>query len=256
MKSLRIIDTHSHLCDESFGKDLAQVLARAKKAGVERIISVSETLKDAQKTIHLSGRFPQVLPAIGLYPTVLDMEIAERMLELIRGNCKKIVGIGEVGLDYWKVKDERMREVQREIFLRFIELSRELDLPLNVHSRSAGRHAIAMLLEAGAGRVQMHAFDGKAQTAMEGVEAGYCFSIPPSVIRSRQKQKLVKRLPLAHLLLETDSPVLGPDPEQRNEPANAQVVVRAIAEIKGISEEEVAEVTYANTVSLYGLGNP
>jgi TatD DNase family protein len=117
------------------------------------------------------------------------------------------VAIGEVGLDYWVIKNESKKQLQRDIFSSFIDLSREVDLPLNVHSRSAGRHAIALLRERGASRVQLHAFDGKAASALPAVEAGYFFSIPPSVVRSPQKQKLVKRLPLSCLIVETDSPV-------------------------------------------------
>ncbi len=105
----------------------------------------------------------------------------------------------------------------------------ELDLPLNVHSRATGRRTIELLLGRGARRVQLHAFDGRAATAEPAVEAGYFFSVPPSIARSRQKQKLVRRLPLDRLLVETDSPVLGPEPEERNEPLNATVSVREIA---------------------------
>ena len=98
----------------------------------------------------------------------------------------------------------------RGIFSGFIDLALELDLPLNVHSRSAGRHTVRLLLERGARKVLLHAFDGKASSALAAVEAGYFFSIPPSVVRSRQKQKLLKQLPVSCLLVETDSPVLGP----------------------------------------------
>jgi TatD DNase family protein len=157
-----------------------------------------------------------------------------------------------VGLDYWVVKEESQREVQREIFKRFIDLSAEVDLPLNVHSRSAGRYVVSMLLEHGAGKVQLHAFDGKAALALQAAEAGFLFSIPPSLIRSRQKQKLVKRLPLSSLLIETDSPVLGPSPAERNEPANAVIVVDAIAGLKGIDRNEVIQTVYQNTLGLYG----
>ena len=132
-----------------------------------------------------------------------------------------------------------------------MKLSKELDLPLNVHSRSAGRHAIALLLENNATRVQMHAFDGKAAAALPAVEAGYFFSIPPSVIRSRQKQKLVRQLPLDCLLVETDSPVLGPAPRTRNEPANLPVSIQAIAQIKAIPEQAVMEAVAENTRRLY-----
>jgi len=162
------------------------------------------------------------------------------------------VAIGEVGLDYWIIKEEGDREVQRVVFNGFIQLGKELDLPLNVHSRSAGRHAIAMLLETGATRIQMHAYDGKYSTALPAVEAGFFFSIPPSVVRSEQKQKLVRKLPLSCLLIETDSPVLGAIPHERNEPANALVAVKAIAELKGIKEAAVMEAVTENTRRLYG----
>jgi TatD DNase family protein len=110
------------------------------------------------------------------------------------------------------------------------------------------------LLELAASRVQLHAFDGKASTALPAVEAGFFFSIPPSVARSEQKQKLVKMLPLSCLLVETDSPVLGPNPQERNEPANALIAVKAIAELKGKNETEVLEAIAENTRRLYGDG--
>jgi TatD DNase family protein len=161
--------------------------------------------------------------------------------------------VGEVGLDGWVVRDETGRELQRAIFAGFIRLAIELDLPLNVHSRSAGREAVAMLLAAGARRVQLHAFDGRAATALPGAEAGYFFSVPPSVVRSPQKQKLVRRLPLDCLLVETDSPVLGPEPGRRNEPANLPLALAAVAQIKGIPLEQAAEAVTANTKRLYGF---
>ena len=151
--------------------------------------------------------------------------------------------------------EEDEKELQREIFGQFIELSLELDLPLNVHSRSAGRHAVSMLLERGAKKVHLHAFDGKASAALPAVEAGYFFSIPPSTVRSRQKQKLVSHLPLSCLLVETDSPVLGPEADERNEPANAIIAVNAIAQIKDISREAVIEAAFENTCRLYGRLN-
>ena len=98
----------------------------------------------------------------------------------------------------------------------------------------------------------MHAFDGKASSALPALEAGYFFSIPPSVVRSRQKQKLVKKIPLSQLLVETDSPVLGPHRNRRNEPINISISIRAIAELKNISEQEVIETVSENTQKLYG----
>ncbi len=229
-----LVDVHAHMCDPGFDDDRDAVLARARKAGVTAIVAVGETLGDARKNLALAREYPMLKPAAGLYPTHLDVNQADEMVDFIRRERARLVAIGEVGLDYWAVKEDAQKELQREILQIFIGLSKALNLPLNVHSRSAGRHAIALLLENNAVRVQMHAFDGKAGAALPAVEAGYFFSIPPSVVRSRQKQKLVKQLPLSCLLVETDSPVLGPSPDQRNEPANIWHSVKAIAALKDI----------------------
>ena len=252
MPDHQLVDVHAHICDPDFDEDRTDVLTRAREAGVEAIVAVGENLGDARKNVELAKAYPMLKAAAGLYPTVLDLDQADEMVAFIRLNRSHLVAIGEVGLDYWVVKEKSQKEVQREIFKRFIELSKALDLPLNIHSRSAGRHAIALLLENSATRVQMHAFDGKAGAALPAVEAGYFFSIPPSVIRSRQKQKLVKRLPLACLLVETDSPVLGPIPAMRNEPANLSISIQTIAQIKNVPEEAVMEAVSENTRRLYG----
>ncbi|RLA93843.1 MAG: hypothetical protein DRG83_20440, partial [Deltaproteobacteria bacterium] len=191
---MKIIDTHAHLCDRSFDTDLLEVLSRAERAGIRAIVSVSEDIEDARKNMQIANLSSMICPAAGLYPSCLDLDEAEEMVEFIRDERDRLVAIGEVGLDFWIVKEESGKEIQKEIFKKFIKLSEELDLPLNVHSRSAGRYAISMLIELGARKVQMHAFDGKVSAALPGVEAGFFFSIPPSVVRSRQKQKLVKQL--------------------------------------------------------------
>jgi TatD DNase family protein len=248
----KLVDTHTHICDSSFDADRGEVLHNAAAAGVGAIIAVGEDMADARRNIELADEHPMICPAAGLYPTILDLDQARQMHAFIRSRRSKLVAIGEVGLDFWVIKEEPQKELQKEILKGFIDLSKELDLPLNIHSRSAGRHAVALLLEAGATRVQMHAFDGRASAALPAVEAGFFFSIPPSLVRSRQKQKLVKHLPLSCLLVETDSPVLGPDPKQRNEPANITIAIKAIAELKGINEEKVIEAVSENTTRLYG----
>jgi TatD DNase family protein len=248
-----LVDCHAHLGDPVFDHDRQAVLVRARDAGVRAVVSVGETLDDARKNLALAREHPEILPAAGLYPTNLDLDQAQALETWIRDHRDRLVAIGEVGLDHWKVQDERERETQGQIFRRFVRLALELDLPLNVHSRSAAREAIALLLDEGARRVQLHAFDGRAATALPAVEAGWFFSIPPSIVRSRQKQKLVARLPLSCLLLETDSPVLGAEPGERNEPASLVVARDAIAEIKALSRDEVTAAVAANTERLYRL---
>ena len=251
-----VVDTHTHLCDPLFDKDREEVIKRARVVGVSAIVVVSETLSDVHRNLELAANYPLLWPAGGLYPTHLDLSEAKKISALMRKERHKFFAIGEVGLDYWIVKQESEREVQHEIFKEFIDLSVELDLPLNIHSRSAGRQAIEILLEHRARKVQLHAFDGKAASALPAVEEGFFFSIPPSVIRSPQKQKLVRRLPLSNLLVETDSPVLGPSNKERNEPSNVMISVNAISELKNISKEEVLETVFENTYRLYGDLNP
>ncbi len=247
-----MIDTHAHLCDAAFADDLAAVLGRAREAGVHRVIAVGESLQDARLNVELAAAYPDlVAPAAGLFPTRLDMDEADELCAWMRRRRESLAAVGEVGLDHWKVKEDGERELQRELFSRFIALATELDLPLNVHSRSAGRATIELLLERGARRVQMHAFDGRAASALPGVEAGFYFSVPPSVVRSAQKQKLVRRLPLSCLLLETDSPVLGVEPGRRNEPAEVARSLAAIAELKQLDLREVEEAIAINERRLY-----
>ena len=246
-----MIDVHTHMSSHDFDDDRPQVLQRAREQGVDLVFSAGEDYEDNLKVLDLARKYGSIRPCLGHFPSNLDMEMAEKTARLIRENLDTLVAIGEVGLDYWKVQDERERKTMEEIFSLFIDLSAECSLPLVVHSRSSGKYAIEMLSSQKAGPVCLHAFDGKAGAAVKGVEGGYYFSIPPSILRSAQKQKLVASLPLSHLLLETDSPVLGPDAEQRNEPVNLILAAEKIAEIKRVSLQEVMAVTGENTRRLF-----
>uniref|UniRef100_A0A8C3R4L4 TatD DNase domain containing 3 n=1 Tax=Cyanoderma ruficeps TaxID=181631 RepID=A0A8C3R4L4_9PASS len=188
------------------------------------------------------SRFPGfVLPCLGVHPVQEVSPEEQRSVTL------------KVGLDFTPrfASTDEQKEGQRQVLIKQIELARRLDLPLNVHSRSAGRPTINLLKEHGAARVLLHAFDGKPSVAMEGVKAGYYFSIPPSIIRSEQKQKLVKQLPLENMCLETDSPALGPEKQVRNEPKNIYIAAEYIAKIKGIPTGEVIEVTTQNALKVF-----
>jgi TatD DNase family protein len=249
--ALELFDAHAHLAAADFAGDLAAVLARAQGVGVRGIVVVGETLEEAGQILALAGRHSLVKPAAGLYPSILDLRAADAVVDFIRRHAAHLVALGEVGLDHWVVKEEVQWKIQEEILAKFVTLSNDLQLPLNVHSRSAGRRCITFLREQGARHVLLHAFDGKARVAADGVEAGFFFSIPPSVIRSGQKQKLVRSLPLECLLLETDSPVLGPDPGVRNEPMNVRIACQAVADLKGVLPEDIARITTENARRLF-----
>ncbi len=246
----KIIDCHCHLEDDEFSKDLNQVIMRAREYSIIMVTS-GLGLAGATKAVEISKEYRDVLCTVGFEPC--SGEEPGIVIEFIRDNLKNIVGIGEVGLDFYWGKTENERKKQVENFVKFIKLAKELDLPLVVHSRSAGEKAIEILVKEKAKKVLMHAFDGRASAALQGVESGFFFSIPPSVVRSAQKQKLVKQLPLENLCLESDAPVLGSDPKKRNEPAFIIESAKKIAEIKKLKLEEVLEATTKNAKKLYGV---
>lgn len=252
---MNLYDCHCHLHDAAFDDDRAEVIERAREAGVVRVLAVAEDLADAHRLLEIAelhGGF--IVPALGVHPdraaAVSDAEVAD-VLDLARSRARGLGAIGEVGLDYRPCWDDRARERQRDVLRAMVLLARELSLPLSVHSRSAGRHAIDLLLEEGAPAACLHAFDGRAVHGERGAAAGFCFSLPPSIVRSVVKQRLAPRLPPEALLLESDSPVLGPEADVRNEPANVAIALREVARLRGASPEAIAALVEANVARFF-----
>ncbi|XP_069464639.1 putative deoxyribonuclease TATDN3 isoform X2 [Ambystoma mexicanum] len=256
-----LVDCHCHLSSAMFEQDTEAVLEEAKKANVWSILAVAEHSGEFERIIELSQRYlGYVFPCLGVHPVQNDplqcersvtMRDLEAALPLIKKYKDQLFAIGEVGLDFTPriAPTNVQKETQRQVLIEQIELAKSLDLPLNVHSRSAGRPTINLLKDYGAQKVLLHAFDGKPSVAMEGFKAGYLFSIPPSVIRS--EQKLVKQLPLKSLCLETDSPALGPVKQVRNEPKNVYIAAECIAKIKEMPVEKIIEMTTRNAMRLF-----
>ncbi|XP_071380625.1 putative deoxyribonuclease TATDN3 isoform X1 [Centroberyx affinis] len=265
------VDCHCHISAGDFDKDIDEVIENSKKAGLLALLAVAEHAGEFDKIIQLSQRFPGfIFPCLGVHPVQevspeqqrgASLQDLDAALPIIEKYKEHLVAIGEVGLDFTPryVSNETDKESQRQVLIRQAEIAKHLDLPLNVHSRSAGRPTIHLLKEQGVEKVLLHAFDGKPSVAMEGVKAGYFFSIPPSIIRSEQvlcvfstkKQKLVKQLPLENICLETDSPALGPEKQVRNEPRNISVSAEYISKIKGLPLEKVMEATTQNALRLF-----
>ena len=245
-----LIDVHCHLTAPEFEDRVEEVVKKSIKAGVKAMITSGLGYEDGLKVLEISD-YRIIFPSLGVSPYAL--ENYELVIDLINRESERIVAIGEVGLDYWRVRDDEGRDRQRRVFKEFIELSKSLDLPLIIHSRSAGKYALEMLFEMRAERVIMHAFDGAAKHALKAVERGYMFSIPPSIARSQQKRNLVKRIPLENLLLESDSPVLSPVAGQVNYPWNIRVSAEWISRIKGVSVEEVVKTTGRNAAEIFDL---
>jgi TatD DNase family protein len=244
-----IIDTHCHLENEAFNEDLDAVVLAARKLGIGIISSAIES-HHWDKNCEIARTYDNVFASIGLDPVkYIDCDLA---IKWIQTNKESIISIGEIGLDHFYIRDHHERELQESCFRRLIILAHEIGLPLQVHSRSAGKKALEVLESCNASDVHLHAFDGKASLARwASRDLGYYFSIPTSVVRSSQKQKLVKAIHIERLLLETDSPVLGPEKQSRNVPSNLPIALKEIASILKRSEEEIREVTLENTLRLY-----
>ena len=202
------------------------------------------------KGCEIANQNDNVYSSIGLDPT--SYFDCDNVIQWIRENRSSIIAIGEIGLDHFRTRNHAERDEQEQAFRKLIDLAKDLKLPIQVHSRSAGKSAIRVLENNDAAAVHMHAFDGKSSYARSASnDLGYYFSIPTSVVRSPQKKKLVKAVALERLLLETDSPVLGIEKGERNEPANIEFALNEVATILRRDEEEIRELILENTLRLY-----
>jgi len=246
-----MIDVHAHLASNAYS-DVDGVIARALDSGVRKIVMSITDPREYPVAKSIAERHPRsVFLTVGFDPCCLDQALFDEFVLL--ASSIPAVGIGEVGLDHFYIRDQPQMTLQESHFRHAISLAKERGLPVVVHSRSAGKNALTLLQSEGAEMVLMHAFDGKAGDALEAAKRGYYFSIPTSVVYSEQKKKMVRLLPVESLMLETDSPVLAPIRGETNEPANLIRSAEAISTIKRIPVEEVIAATTTNAASLFRI---
>ena len=270
---MELIDVHCHLDHTRFKEDLDSVVERFKKAGGKFIVTSGVNPMTNRVALEIAEKYPDVVKvSFGIYPIdalAKEAEVGESNgflrsigefsvddeLKWIEENKDECVAIGEVGVDYnWKeFQTDEMREKQKEVFSKVIELAKKIDKPLVIHSRKAESDAIDIMEGAGCKRVLMHCFNGKKSLIRRCVESGWSFSVPPVITRLEHFKMLVEMVPLEHLLTETDAPYLSPVVGERNESANVAVTIKEIAKIKSLGEEEVSEKIFNNAVRLFKL---
>jgi TatD DNase family protein len=254
---MKAIDTHCHL-RHTFkrGLKLNILLEHAKQNNVIAIIDSPVYVNDYKQSIRIHKSNPdRVFVTLGAPPANYHELNIDEIINNIRISAeqKEIVAIGEVGLDYYWVKNQEIRKQQHITFKRFIQLANELNLPLVIHSRDAEKDCLEDLAIAET-KVVMHSFSGDVETALECVDRGYYISISTAVTTRKKNRRLAESLPIEHIVTETDSPYLSPFPDRkRNEPANVIYAVKEIAKIKNISEDEVAEITTKNAIEIFNL---
>lgn len=251
----KIIDTHTHIYDEQFQEDFDDVMKNIKEQ-MEGIVSIGFDMESSLKSIELANKYDFVHAVIGIHPVDIKKYNTEidKELERLALSEKKVVAIGEIGLDYHWMEDSE--EVQKEGFRRQIELAERVKLPIVIHTREALQDTLDILKEyPGAGGI-LHCYPGSFQAAKPFLDR-YYIGVGGTVTfkNNRKTKELVKELSLDRIVLETDCPYLTPVPfrGKRNQPVYTSYVAEEIARIKEISTEEVIEVTTENAKKIYKL---
>ncbi len=255
-----LIDSHAHIQCKEYAGEAPAVIARARAAGVETIVAVGGAGDMSSNTaaVALANSFADVYATVGMHPHDAK-DVGDEELTGLRQLAadRKVIAIGETGLDYYY--DHSPRETQRQVFIRFIHLARETRLPIVVHERAAARETAELLSSAGGGDLAgvIHCFTGDYQEAARYLDMGLVLSFTGIITfkNAGALREVVGKVPLEKILVETDSPYLTPVPHRgkRNEPAYVRLVAETVAQIKNVTLEQVAAVTTANARALFRL---
>jgi TatD DNase family protein len=237
------IDVHCHL---DICNNLPEIIKISKEKGIKIIITNGLNHLTNKKSLEFAEKYPEVKVALGLYPIdalLMSGKEIEKEIEFIKKNKKKIIAIGEVGLD---LKKSDNLENQKKILEKFINLAKELDKPIIIHSRKAEKEVIEFLESFKIKKVVMHCFSGNMNLVKRIINNNWCLSIPANIKNSTHFQSIVKEAPIENLLCETDSPFLHPDKERENSPINVIESYKKIAEIKKLSIYQTEKIIENN----------
>ncbi|MBI2829563.1 MAG: TatD family hydrolase [Chloroflexi bacterium] len=251
----RLIDTHAHLEEI---QNLDEAIAGAKAAGLVTVVAVGSDYESDQKVLQLAQVYRGfVHPALGLHPWNLKDTDVNRTLELIEALIGEVVGVGEIGLDYDKrVRARTDKDTQQEVLRRLLHIAQQHDKPALIHSRYAWQDALDLVKAAGVRKAIFHWYTGTSGVLREIIAQGYFISATPAVEYHEEHRRAVREVPLGQLLLETDSPVVyqrGTEAQFEARPADVARVLKALAALRGITEEQIAEATTENSRRLFGL---
>jgi TatD DNase family protein len=251
------VDSHAHLQWASFDNDRKNVLERAKENCVTRIVNIGFDIAGSLKGVKLAENHKGLYATVGIHPhsaNTLNKKIVDKLRELATN--PKVVAIGEIGLDYYR--NLSPKEVQRQAFETQLALAQELELPVVIHDREA-HDDILQVLSRFKGRVKgvMHCFSGNKEMAQQCIDLGFKISFNGTITypKNRELREIAKRIDLKHMLLETDCPFLAPQEVRgkRNEPSFLPMIAQEIANLKGISVDDLAEITTRNAEEILKL---
>ena len=264
-----MIDSHCHLADRKFTRDLDQVLWRAKEAGIEKCVTIADTLKESEQCMQIAEKYPNVYATVGVHPHASKKWGAgdrEKLIEMLRH--KKVKALGEIGLDYYydqpssrkarlRPASNSPRDVQREVFRIQLVLAKELDVSVVIHCRNAIDDLKNIIEEVDHRKLVLHCCTEKWEDVRWLIERGAMigFTGIATYPKAQEIREVIKQCPLDQIMIETDAPYLSPESHRgkRNEPAFVVEVAKLIAQLKNVSLEEVDRVTTKNAVAFYGL---
>ena len=252
-----LVDSHAHIDDERFDADRDEVVARALAAGVSLILNVGADMGSSARSVALAEKYSGIYAAVGMHPhDAKDMRETDYTQLEQWTKPPRVVAIGEIGLDYHY--DLSPRPVQKEVFLRQLDLARKTGKPFIIHEREAHADTLEIIRSAARGlKGVFHCFSGSVETAREYLKMGFYISVagPVTFSKSGKTKEVAKYVPLDRLLVETDSPYLTPQPHRghRNEPAYVRLVAEEIASLRNLPLEEVAAATTANVRRLFDI---
>ena len=252
-----LIDSHAHIYYRDYSGDFDEMLQRAADAGVAAMVVVGTDIESSRESVALADRYPQLYAAVGIHPHDAG-RVTEACYDVIRElalSSPKVVAIGEIGLDFYR--DRSPRDEQKMVFRRFLRLALELDLAVIVHDRDAHRQVMDCLREEGARRGVLHCFSGDAALAAEAIDMGFHISIPGTITYPANEalREVVRAVSIDRMLVETDCPYLSPVPYRgkRNEPSYVRLAADRVAEVKGLTVDDVARITTKNCRDLFGI---
>ncbi|MFA6849195.1 MAG: TatD family hydrolase [Selenomonadaceae bacterium] len=256
---MMLVDTHAHIDAEQFDADRAAMIQRAITQGVTRIVNMGDDIESSARSVKLAEDYREIYAGVGIHP-----EKADKMLkshdDLLAAwtQLPKVVAIGEIGLDYYYEKDAEKRELQKRVFIRQLDIARQMHMPVCVHNRDAHGDTLDILKREGKGILGVvHCFSGSWEMAKKLLRCGWYIGIdgPITFKNAAKLPEIIRQVPLDRLLVETDSPYLAPVPKRgkRNEPAFVYYVAKKAAELRGEDFETFAAVTTTNARHLYGI---
>ncbi len=254
-----MIDVHAHMDDPRFDGDRSEVLAAIQNAGIQRLINAGCSFSSCRATLDLADQYDYIYAAVGIHPQEANEleEGGQAAFDQLREIIKhpKVVAVGEIGLDYYY--EYAPRDVQKKWFHAQLDLAKEFDLPVVIHSRDAMKDTIDILKEHPENRGILHCYSGSGESLREILKLGWSISLGGVVTfkNARVAKEVAAEVPLDRLMLETDSPYLSPEPNRgkRNSALNLPFIAAEIARLKGMSSEEIEKITDENAMKMFKM---